>query len=66
MAIFNVFYAEEWHVIMYQHALYKPVASFVYFLIVFSLCHTLFMRLLKALFLNEFGKKLNELDSKFP
>ncbi|CAD8172269.1 unnamed protein product [Paramecium octaurelia] len=66
MAVFNIFYAEEWHVTMYQHALYKPVSSFIFFLIVFFLSHTLFMRLLRALFLNEFGKKLNELDQKYP
>ncbi|CAD8084517.1 unnamed protein product [Paramecium sonneborni] len=66
MAVFNIFYAEEWHVTMYQHALSKPASSFIFFLIVFTLSHTLFMRLLKALFLNEFGKKLNELDLKYP
>ncbi|CAD8086353.1 unnamed protein product [Paramecium sonneborni] len=66
MAVFNIFYAEEWHVTMYQHALYKPASSFIFFLIVFTLSHTLFMRLLRALFLNEFGKKLNELDQKYP
>lgn len=66
MAVFNIFYAEEWHVTMYQHALYRPVSSFIFFLIIITLSHTLFMRLLKALFLNEFGKKLNNLDHKYP
>lgn len=54
LASFNVFYNEEWHVSMFEHARMTN-SSIPYFVLVILMGQVLFIRLLTAIFLNEFG-----------
>lgn len=66
MAVFNIFYNEEWHITMYQNALVKPESSFIFYIVSIILCQVLFIRLLQAVYLNEFGKEMDLLENLIP
>jgi hypothetical protein len=64
MVVFNIYYKEEWHHSMYEFATVMPVSSFIYFLVCIVLLHVFFMRLVQAVFINEFGKQFKALEAK--
>jgi len=55
MAAFNIFYNEEWHITMYRYARKTPL-SIIFYVLSIVLGQVFFIRLLTAVFLNEFGK----------
>lgn len=54
MASVNIFYNEEWHVTMYKYAR-QTYVSFFYYILSVILGQIFFIRLLTAVFLNEFS-----------
>jgi hypothetical protein len=61
MAAFNIFYNEEWHIVMLQFARVTNV-SFVYYVIFIIFGQVFFIRLLSAIFLNEFCIQLSSIE----
>lgn len=62
MSACSIFYNEEWHLLMFQHARTFPFASITFYIILAFICQVLFMRLFLAVFLNEFCKQLAHID----
>lgn len=61
MAAVNIFYNEEWHIIMFDFARVTNTAI-IFYVIFIMLGQVLFIRLFAAVFLNEFSKKLSHLE----
>ncbi|CAD8058415.1 unnamed protein product [Paramecium primaurelia] len=57
MAAFSIFYNEEWHLTMYRYGRVTPI-SFIYHIISILLGQVIFIKLLSAVFLNEFTKQV--------
>ncbi|CAD8074658.1 unnamed protein product [Paramecium sonneborni] len=57
MGAFNIFYNEEWHLTMYRYGRVTPI-SFIYHIIFILLGQVIFIKLLSAVFLNEFTKQV--------
>ncbi|CAD8153287.1 unnamed protein product [Paramecium pentaurelia] len=63
MAAVNIFYNEEWHVTMYKYARHTYV-SFFYSILSVILGQIFFIRLLMAIFLNEFVQQLQKVENE--
>ncbi|CAD8070112.1 unnamed protein product [Paramecium sonneborni] len=63
MAAVNIFYNEEWHVTMYKYARHTYV-SFFYSIFSVILGQIFFIRLLMAVFLNEFVQQLKKIEEE--
>ncbi|CAD8060541.1 unnamed protein product [Paramecium primaurelia] len=57
MAVVNIFYNEEWHITMYKYGR-NTEASIVFYILCVIFGQIFFIRLLTAVFLNEFGQHI--------
>jgi hypothetical protein len=62
IAAFNVFYNEEWHMAMFQLAR-TTALSILHYVIFIIMGQVFFVRLLTAIFLNEFCSQLVSIES---
>ncbi|CAD8064649.1 unnamed protein product [Paramecium sonneborni] len=62
MAVINIFYNEEWHITMYKYGRYTQ-ASIVFYIICVVFGQIFFIRLLTAIFLNEFGLQIESVQT---
>lgn len=64
MTSFNIFYNEEWHITMFEMARTEEFKSIIYFVFMILFGQVLFIRLLTAIFLNEFGKLMGHIEQQ--
>ncbi|CAD8076090.1 unnamed protein product [Paramecium sonneborni] len=62
MAVINIFYNEEWHITMYKYGRHTQ-ASIVFYIICVVFGQIFFIRLLTAIFLNEFSLQIETVQT---